>query len=190
MTTESNMGRFGPHTAVVDELLNWISTGNLLRFRSTPPSDLFLRISTLDEALVTARGRQAGHADWTAIRENADAMLHDVGLLESDDWLPYKVEIENLLFEVGRRVEAVLPDLYWPILDDVVADLHACALCLVVHGKLDEFHKIISEAYHSGGWPCGAVKTDQLPPFLNLINKQSLVSIDGYVFYLLWSKCA
>lgn len=159
---QSEHMRFGPHTPLVNELLRWIDQGELLRF-GTPPSGSFIIVSDFDEALTIAQGGGSNSVDWTSLRENADASLYEVGLLDTDAWLPYKAGIKSLLSLVADKVTAVLPENYLAIIDDVIADLHACALCLAVHGRLDPFHGTLWKAYTSGGWPCGCTGDDSEP---------------------------
>jgi hypothetical protein len=153
---DAGNARFGPHTAKVEELLNWIDSGELLRF-GKPLSGLFIPVADFKEALALAIDSQVtpGRVNWTELRENAETALYEIGLMDTPPWLPYKAEIDNLLSLVANRVEAALPESYLAVIDDVIADLNACARCLAVHGRLDPFHELLWQAYACGGWPCG-----------------------------------
>ncbi len=174
----TRIARIGPHTATVDGLLKWIDCGELLRF-GKPLSGPFIHISDFKQALELAQGMVATIADWTEIRENADASLYEVGLLDKSAWLPYKKGIKELLPLIGDKFVSALPSDYSEIIDDVIGDLHACALCLAVHGRLDKFHDRLWAAYSCGGWPCGC--TGNAPePF------DSELVLKGTSFYVFW----
>src|SRR5262245_425880 len=172
--------RFGPHTVKVENLLNWIGSGELLRF-GKPLSGPFIPISDLNEALALAIDSQVtpGRVNWVELRENAESDLYEVGLLDTPPWLPFKKSIKNLLSLVADNIVAVLPTDCPGVLDDVIADLHACALCLAVHGKLNPFHARLWEAYTCGGWPCGCTGEEPEPPDYEL-------DLDDRKFYVLW----
>ena len=78
---ETGDARFGPHSAEVRTLLDWIDSGELLRF-GKPLVGPFIPVSEFDEALAIAQGRRGGSIDWTDARENADAALYEIGLLD------------------------------------------------------------------------------------------------------------
>jgi hypothetical protein len=153
---------YGPYTTDVNGLLKWINTGQLLRF-GRPWSGPFIPIESFDEAVAIAQGDSDEGVSWTEIRDQADASMYEVGLLDTPAWAAYKGAISGLLSQVANRVDAALPDDYRDIIDDVIADLHACARCLAVYGRLDPFHEILWQAYSCGGWPCGCAGT---PPEL------------------------
>lgn len=173
--------RFGPHTAEVEKLLNWIDSGELLRF-GKPLSGPFIPVSDFNEAVALAVDSQVtpGRIDWTELRENAESAVYEAGLLDTPRWLPYKAGIDSLLSLVADRVIAALPKGYPGILDDVIADLDACARCLAVHGRLDPFHERLWQAYACGGWPCGCTGEQPEPD-----NESHL---DGRQFYVFWRR--
>jgi hypothetical protein len=168
----------GPHTGEVLGLLLWIERGELLRF-GKPLSGLFIAVADFDEAKELAQYEADDQAGWIEIRDQADALMYEVGLLDTPAWLPYKAGISGLLFKVANRVDTALPDDYRDIIDDVIADLHACARCLAVHGRLDPFHERLWQAYACGGWPCGCTG-EPLDP-----DEPSLL-IDDRLFYVFW----
>jgi hypothetical protein len=147
---------YGPNSAAVHDLLEWIASTNLLRpHGSPPPASRYTIIADFAEALSNARNYCRGRIGWTETRDNADAELFPAGLLDEPDWLPYKKPIEDLLFLIGDKVHPALPDKYRKIIDDVIADLKACATCVAVNGRLDPFHALLWHGYLCGGWPCG-----------------------------------
>jgi hypothetical protein len=175
---ESNKLRFGPNTPKVNELLNWLDRRELLCF-GKPLSGPFILVPDFDEAKAIAQGSDGNSVDWAGARENAEASLYNVGLLDTPSWLPYKPGIEELLFLVGDKVAAILPEAWPGILDDVIGDLHACALCLAVHGRLDPFHERLWNAYACGGWPCGCTGKEPEAPDYEL-------NLEGRAFYVFW----
>lgn len=44
---------------------------------------------------------------------------------------------------------------YIDIFEEIIGDLHMCALNRLVNGKVDNFYERIFEVYKLGGWPCG-----------------------------------
>jgi hypothetical protein len=171
--------RFGPHTARVEDLLTWIDSGELLRF-GKPLSGPFIPIFDFSEALAIAQGRKGG-IDWTELRENCDTSLYEVGHLDTPFWLPYKKGIKSLLPLVADKVVAVFPKGFPGILDDVIGDLHSCALSFAVHGKLNPFHERLWTAYTCGGWPCGCTGEEPEPTDHEL-------DLDDRKFYVLWRQ--
>jgi len=100
--------------------------------------------------------------------------MYEVGSLDNPAWLPFKAGISGLLSEIANWVDAALPNAYRDILDDVVADLHACVRCLAVNGRLDPFHERLWQAYTCGGWLCGCTgeALDPEQPSFNVENRQ------------------
>lgn len=170
---------FGPNSTLVLELLNWIDRGALLRFGG-PLSGPFVPVFDFDTAKSIAHGLRPGGVDWTAIRDNADAMLYEIGLLDSSDWAANKVDIEELLSVVADKVVVAMPAGFPGILDDVIADLHVCARSLAVKGTLDPFHQRLWNAYLCGGWPCGCTGEDLRTPDHQLV-------LEGRSFYVYWN---
>jgi hypothetical protein len=170
------MMKYGPNTDKVVSLLRWIERGELLRFHKILAAG-FIPIADFNAAIEISQSEADGLAGWTEIRDQADTLMYEVGLLDTSAWLPYKAAISRLLSEVANRVDATLPMDYRDILDDVIADLHACTRCLAVHGRLDPFHEKLWQAYTCGGWPCGctgkALEPDE--PSLNVENRQFYV---------------
>lgn len=66
--------RFGPHTAQVTGLLDWIGKDELLR-SGRPLLGPFIAVSDFDQAKSLAR-RVPGRPDWTELRENAESALY------------------------------------------------------------------------------------------------------------------
>ncbi len=151
---------YGPHTEAVLDLLQWIESGELLQFKKPLPQGC-IPIADFEQSqtLASDQGETPGIIDWVEIRNQADALMYPVGLLDTPAWATYKGAISGLLSQVANRVDAALPDDYRDIIDDVIADLHACARCLAVHGRLDPFHERLLQAYSCGGWPCGCTGT-------------------------------
>jgi len=170
--------RFGPHTVRVEELLGWIDRGELLRF-GKPLFGPFIPVPNLIEALALMQ-RKPDQIDWTELRENAESALYEVGTLDTPEWLPWKSGIEELLSVVAEKVEAGLAENYLDIIDDVIADLHACSLCLAVQGKFDPFHERLWKAYDLGGWPCGC--SGEVPD-----SDDDELELEDRKFYILWS---
>ncbi len=170
--------RYGPHSARVEALLKWIDSGELLRF-GKPLSGPFIPVADFEEARRLAR-RAAGRLDWTEFRENAETDLHIGRVLDTPPWSLHKAGIEGLVDLIGDAVAAALPEGYPGILDDVIADLHACARCLAVHGRLDPFHDRLWAAYACGGWPCGCTGEEPEPP--------DELELEGREFYVFWRE--
>jgi hypothetical protein len=156
------MGVYGPYSQLVVDLLAWIDSGRLLR-GTQRPSGPYEIIHDFQKAVALAHTPGLGCVGWTELRDNADASLYPVGLLDMPEWQPHKESIEGLLFVIGDKVHESLPKEYMRISSDVAADLRACATCLAVHGKLDEFHRFLWDAYASGGWPCGCTGPSPAP---------------------------
>src|SRR5437762_1666032 len=99
---------FGPHSGQVENLLQWIDRGELLRF-GKPLAGSFIPISSFEEARAFSR-RGLGRPDWTELRENAECALYAGNLLDTPAWLPYKESIlDELLSMVADKVDAGLP---------------------------------------------------------------------------------
>lgn len=166
---------FGPHSARVEALLDWIHGGELLRF-GTPPAGPFVPVADFAEAR-----RAPGRSDWTELRENAETALHIGRSLNTPAWSAFKANIDGLLDMIADAVAVALPEEYSDILDDVIADLNACARCLAVYGRLDPFHDRLWMAYSCGGWPCGCSgEASELPGEPEPVGRR---------FHVYWRKC-
>lgn len=171
---------FGPHTVEVEMMLNWIDSMELVRFGKSLPGS-FIPVDDFNDALALATESQADpdRTDWTELRENAESALHETGLLDTPTWLPHKTAIQDdLLNLVADKVDAALPEKYRAILDDVIADLNACAICLALYGSLNPFHERLWQAYACGGWPCGCTGD---PP-------DDYLHLDDRRFYVFWHQ--
>jgi hypothetical protein len=177
---DAGNARFGPHTAEVETLLVWIDSRELIRFGKSL-SGPYIPVADFDEARAIATDSQTNPdgTDWTELRENAESALHDAGQLDTPTWLPYKSAIQDdLLNLVADRVDATLPEKYRALLDDVIADLNSCAICLALHGRLNPFHERLWQAYSCGGWPCGCTGE---PP-------DDELHLDDRQFYVFWHQ--
>lgn len=99
---------FGLHTGIVPGLLQGIESRQLLRF-GKPLSDLFIPVNCFEEAMAIAQGESDEGVCWTEIRDQADASMDAVGLLDTPAWAAYKDAISGLLSKVAHCVDAALP---------------------------------------------------------------------------------
>ncbi|MED0681268.1 hypothetical protein [Aneurinibacillus thermoaerophilus] len=144
--------KYGPNTALVEEVINFVKSGNLL----VPTNkDGALKnvhiIIDFERAKALAWDEEYG---WTDRRENEMSKVME-GYYETEDLKEYKEELDKLLDTFVMYLRRRLKGMYSEIFDDVVADLYNCAFNRAVNGNDYNFFEQLFEVYRKGGWPCG-----------------------------------
>lgn len=147
---------FGTHTNLVQEVLDFAKSGNLLRPGGLVQDDRWIIIASLEEAKVLAWQSPCGTHEllWTDIREKAmsgvkaETYSHS-GFEKVRDDLAKQLQV--LTMAVKRRLNEEHRDL----LDDVVGDLFNCAFNRAINGTADLLFERMFSIYRVGGWPCG-----------------------------------
>ena len=142
---------YGPHSALVEEIVAFAESGPLLRRAAPIVGDVHV-VTDFDEAREYAYRRYLTEADdalnWTDLREREAGEIHavsgELGPALNGLW-------ERMLAAVSPR----LPEAYADLLDDVLADLVNAASTRAVFGAGDRLFDRVWDAYKQGGWPCG-----------------------------------
>lgn len=148
--------KFGAHTQLVQEVLDFASSGNLLQPLDSIQRDEWVIITNLEEAEVFAWQLPCGKEEylWTDIRERA---MSDV--LSSAYSIPSFVGIgERIAREVESLVKIVksrVTQQHRELVDDIIGDLRNCAFNRAINGLADLFFEQMFSIYRAGGWPCG-----------------------------------
>lgn len=171
--------QYGPHTRSIQTLLDWIDSGELLRFGGSL-SRRFIPVHSYEKALDIAQNPRPGHIDWTETRENAEGTFYDDDAPDISPTPSELAQLDSILDEVAVRVERHLPEAYDDVIDDVIADLNACLNCVAIRGRLDTFHGLLWEAYTCGGWPCGMTGEGSSP-------EDYESDLDGRQMYVFWN---
>ncbi len=146
---------YGPHASLVQEVIDLVESGKVLRDQS-PISDEGVQVITdLQEATQHAWEEELeGEMTWADLREREKGNVYAVryrlqGFESIDD------ELSKLLDILSAAIQRHLPLEYTDLMDDAVADLHACAFSRAVSGASNPFFERLFAVYRAGGWPCG-----------------------------------
>jgi hypothetical protein len=152
-----NKMRFGPHTPLVEEVIDYANTG-----------DLFVRPYGGDSSRVLvetnfARARErawtqdpeSDFAIWTDLREMVMSKVrgqrHEIAGFDAAS-----KELRKLVDELSAIFKKRLKrGPYDEILDDVASDFYNCAYKRAVLGNVPHLFETLYECYRAGGWPCG-----------------------------------
>lgn len=147
---------FGTHTHLVQEVLDFAKSGNLLQPGELVPDDRRVVVASWEEAKTLAWQSPCGTTGylWTDIREKATSEVKAAtyslsGFEEVRGNLGKQLQILTMVLK--RR----LNEDYRELVDDVVGDLFNCAFNRAVNGTGDLFFERMFLIYRSGGWPCG-----------------------------------
>lgn len=142
---------YGPHSALVEEILSFAASGPLLRPPAPIAGDVHV-VHAFDEAREYAYRRYLTDADdalnWTDLREREAGEIHaESGSLGS--------ALNGLHERLFAALSTRLPEAYADLLDDVIGDLANAAAGRAVFGAGDRLFDRVWDAYKQGGWPCG-----------------------------------
>src|SRR5262249_17808412 len=139
---------FGTHTPLVQEVLDFAQSGNLLQPDEFARDDRWVVVTSLEEAKVLAWQSPCGIAEylWTDIREKAmseikSATYSRLGFGEVRDNLTKQLQVLTMV--VKRRLNQEHRDL----LDDIVGDLFNCACNRAANGTADSFFERMVSIY-------------------------------------------
>jgi hypothetical protein len=149
---------FGPHTALVEEILAAIERGEILSAPAPVSEPAALVVRDLDEAKRYAWSRPiAGDesSTWNDLREDEVAPFHAMPY-DHPEAKPAYDATDGLLPHLVTLLRAKLPASYSDLLDDVAADLQHCAMNRALQGLVpDSFWERVWRLYAVGVWPCG-----------------------------------
>ncbi|MFC7393457.1 hypothetical protein [Scopulibacillus cellulosilyticus] len=140
----------------MEEVIEYIKNGNLLK-QSVPHLLKSVEIvDTLDKAKRFAWEEVYGDEEllWTDIRELEMAEVDAVSY-EKENFEEEMDNLDKLLDTFTKILKVRLKGPYQELLDDIVADLHNCAINRALNGKQNNFFEHLFEIYKAGGWPCG-----------------------------------
>jgi len=146
---------YGQYAELVQEVLDFVESGRVLR-DPTPIADQTIRVvRDFDEATRHAWSQDTnGDVTWVDLRERekgqvlaARYRLHGFDAVDE--------AVGKLLDPFAAGIRRSLKGEYADLVDDVVADLHSCALSRAVSGTGNRFFERLFAAYRAGGWPCG-----------------------------------
>jgi hypothetical protein len=149
---------YGPHTALVEEVIAFIAQGGVLR--PTAPADEAnaLVLDNLETAKEYAWSRQIADDEsptWNDLREDQAAPFHAVPYAHPELKPAYDAA-EGLLEQFLALLREKLPREYAHLIDDVAGDLANCARNRALNGLVeDSFWERVWRIYRQGAWPCG-----------------------------------
>lgn len=146
---------YGVHDSLVQEVIDLAESGKILG-EQTPVSDEAVQVITdLEEATRHAWEEEiGGEMTWADLREREKGNVYAARYrLEGFDSVDDK--LSKLLDSFSTTIGGNLPKEYADLIDDVVADLHACAFSRAVSGANSPFFERLFAVYRAGGWPCG-----------------------------------
>jgi len=148
---------FGTHTNLVQEVLDFAKSGNLLKpLGHTVQDSRCVVVASLDEAKACAWESVYGTQEflWTDIREKAVSDLKATTYSGFESGVA-RFDFAKLLPILTKHVKMQLDEKHRDLLDDIVADLFNSACNRALHGSDDHFFEHVFSIYRFGGWPCG-----------------------------------
>jgi|SRR5581483_430988 len=149
--------RFGPHTPLVEEVIDYARNGEL--FVGPYRGDT-------SAVLIEADFAKAKERAWTQDPENDNAIWADLrGLVMSkvrgqrNKLVGFDAASKELP-KLGDELSAIFKKRlirgpYDEILDDIASDFYHCAYKRAVFGSGPHFFETLYECYRAGAWPCG-----------------------------------
>ena len=149
--------KYGLHTALVDEVIEFVKSGKILN--PTIASSSNSRWSVVDSFEVATRSacdETFGDEDllWKDIREREMSTVKGKAY-QIDGFKEYRDNLSGLLKTFTMYLKRQLPEDFSDVLDDAIGDLYNCAFNRCVNGAASSFFESVFEAYKSGCWPCG-----------------------------------
>ncbi|MFJ8526922.1 cytoplasmic protein [Bacillus sp. NPDC094106] len=150
--------KYGEHTKLVEEVIEFIQKQNLFDIRNTEIYSLLNDIEVIHDFNI------AQELAWSQDLDMVQIVWDDIKSEESANVLEgtYNPSMEtqkDMLYEVFSNVQNYSQDFisisYIDIFEEVERDFEMCALNRLVNGKTDNFYERIFNVYKLGGWPCG-----------------------------------
>jgi hypothetical protein len=145
---------YGPHTILVDEVVNFAQSGPLLKpvFRELTGH----QIHDVNEAKMLAWERTYGTegCSWTDIREREMSVVKGSSY-STENFSPIRAALSDLGRSLNTLIRPRLGPEHRELLDDIAADLNNCAFSRAVLGDQNAFFENLFSIYKAGGWPCG-----------------------------------
>lgn len=149
--------RFGPHTHLVDEVIDYARNGDLFICSYRSDTNVVLIETDFTKALERARTQdpESDYAIWADLGELLMSKVRGqcnklVGFEAASKELPKLGDELGSIFKkrLGRGP-------YDEIMDEVASDFYRCAYKRAVLGGEPHFFETLYECYRAGGWPCG-----------------------------------
>ncbi|ATH92430.1 cytoplasmic protein [Bacillus glycinifermentans] len=145
--------KYGRNTHLVEEVIHFIA--NLHFFRNE-------NLLNRDVVMVNDYER-AQELAWSQDLDEVENVWEDIKSSESGEIIGQLYEhdlnsMDHPIWEIIQSSENFPDDFvseYIDIFEEVMGDLHKCALNRLVNGEVDNFYERIFEIYKLGGWPCG-----------------------------------
>lgn len=149
--------RFGPHTQLVEEVIDYARNG-----------ELFVGAYRGDKnvVLIETDFSKAQERAWTQDPDNDDMIWSDLRGLLMSKVRGQRSKLANPeigskeLPKLGDELNAIFKKrlsqtAYDAIMDEVASDFYHCAYKRAVLGNEPHFFETLYESYRAGGWPCG-----------------------------------
>lgn len=146
--------KYGRHSAAVDEVIECVRAGLLLRGGSPPPNVAVLHDFNSARRYAWENTTGVDECLWTDLRELEMARVKEASYaIVGFDTVREKLSslLKNFTLLVRRSLAAEHRELQ----DDVVGDLYNCAIARAVFGADSGFFEVLFGVYRTGGWPCG-----------------------------------
>jgi hypothetical protein len=171
---------YGPHTDKVQKVLEFLRSGQLLRFSGSLDDRWFIPVHEVEQAKQLAYDPEEEAFHW---EEDAClvwfAPVPEFAFQAPQVWEAFKPNLQGLNRAVGNLVSHHIPeDFRYVCYDSVFADFDEIAGVIAKFGQLDQFYDLVSQAYQQGGWPCGLTGGRPI--------SDTEFSLDGRKMYVLW----
>jgi hypothetical protein len=149
--------RFGPHTPLIEEIIDYARNGELFvgPYRGDSSSVQIEHDFAKAQELAWTQDPESDYAIWADL--NALVMSKVRGHRNKIiDFEAMSKELSKLGDELGLIFKKRLSrGPYDAIVDQVASDFYHCAYKRAVFGIESHFFETLYECYCAGGWPCG-----------------------------------
>jgi len=162
-----NMNSYGPHSDMVQEIIDFACSGRILRRTDAINDGSVIVENNFANALERARDQGQNEDEDDEDEEKDDDWLSWGGIREHElsefyltaPELSCNKEINAALRQAGEAIRQCikdhLPEEYMQALNDIDGDMSCCARSRAMVGKQNHFFEKIFQIYQNGAWPCG-----------------------------------
>ncbi|CAG9614816.1 hypothetical protein BACCIP111899_04049 [Bacillus rhizoplanae] len=143
--------KYGKNNQLVEEVINFISNLQLFHKEKLLNRDIVNEYERAQE-LACSQDLDEVENVWDDIKSSESGEI--IGKLYENGLNSMERPIREVI-QSSENYPGDFASQYIDVFEEIVGDLHMCALNRLVNGKTDNFYERIFEIYKLGGWPCG-----------------------------------
>ncbi|EIT84460.1 hypothetical protein A374_15082 [Fictibacillus macauensis ZFHKF-1] len=145
--------KFGKNTQLVEEVISFITNLQFFNNENLLNRDVVM-VNQYERAQELALSQDLDEVEnvWEDIKSSEGGEI--IGQLYEHDLNSMERPIREIIQSSENHPDDFVVQ-YIDIFEEIIGDLHMCALNRLVNGKVNNFYERIFEVYKLGGWPCG-----------------------------------